>query len=737
MRLAVEITTCARLRTGVGYYVEHIVDALLATRRPGDEVVLLSNHLPAPELAERWAPHLHVRGPGVRALWMQSAVPALLDDTGADAALFPNYAVPLAAPCPTITIVHDLAILRTPQHFTFRKRVLMRAMLRHAIAAASIVGTVSEASRRDILALLNIPGERVAVFRAAAHPSCRPAPAHAVDEVRARHGLHRRYVLAVGTLEPRKNLPTLLRAFDRLDAATAACDLVVVGPRGWLDAPLVRQLRARARSERVRWLGYVPESDLVALYTGAELLALASTLEGFGLPLLEAMACGTPVVASDVAALREVGGDVPTFVPPTDEAAFARAIATALADKSRMAAARAAGLAHARRFSWHATAEEIWSTARRVAPERVRAAASPKGTAARETAAASPKGTAARETPAAPEAIDPVGQPPPALDAREWALLAAVVYADLFDAPLPIEEATRRSPGVATDEAELRRLIGGPHLRRLITLHASGYLALAGREHLVEAMPQSIAVTRELLERNGRMLRALAALPFVRSIVLSGGVAHRNPGKHPDVDLFVVAARTHAYTAYSMLFLATKLAGSRRMICPNYLVDEDELAIAYHRDLFTAHQLVSSRPYSGHSAYEALCRANEEWVRSLFPSFAPHTSSLDDGLESPRSPNGRGDWTAGAALQRAGELALTATAGVVERCLRFGWRMRLRRRAVGVRASGVVLGRGILKLHLSDYRQRTLERFAARLAQLRAELQDVQSDSPSVDPVGT
>jgi glycosyltransferase involved in cell wall biosynthesis len=718
MRLAVEVTTCTKSRTGVGYYVEHIVDSLLATRRPGDEVVLLSNHLPAPELAERWAPYLRVRGRGPRAVWMQTALPSLLDESGADVALFPNYAVPLAAPCPTIAIVHDLAILRTPQHFTLKKRWLMRAMLKYAIAAASIVGTVSEASRADILALLGVQSERVAVFRAAAHPSCQPAPAKAVEDVRARYGLQRRYVLTVGTLEPRKNLPTLLRAFDRVDSGPAGCDLVVVGPRGWLDAPLVRQLRSRARSERVRWLGYVPESDLVALYTGAELLALASTLEGFGLPLLEAMACGTPVVASDVAALREVGGEVPEFVPPADEEAFARVIAKTLGDQTRMAAAREAGLARSRRFSWHLTAQDLWSTAHRIAPERV-----------------TPILTRRRDAPDdLRPVVEPVGPPPPALDAREWGLLAAVVYADLFDAPLPLREAATSSPGIAADEAELRRLVGGPVLRRLVTLHPSGYLTLPGRDHLVSAMPERIALTRELLERNGRTLQALSALPFVRSLTLSGGVAHSNPGRRPDIDLFVVAARARAYTAYSMLFLATKLAGNRATICPNYLVDEDELAIAYHRDLFTAHQLVSSRPYSGYRAYEALCRANETWVRGFFPAFAPRAPLRFGGAEPAPSPASQPGPAKPSLVQRGAEVALAIPANLVESCLRFGWRVRLRQRAVGARASGVVLGRGILKLHLSDYRQRTLERFAARLAQLRSELE--RSGSASVDPVG-
>src|SRR5579863_7990357 len=137
MRLGVEVTTCTAARTGVGYYTEHLVDALLQTRGPGDEVVLLSNRPPAPELAARWSPYLHVQGVGVRALWMQTEVPRLLSQLGVDLAVFPNYAVPLASPCPTIVVLHDLALLRTPHHFTLRKRALLAPTIRQSVASAA------------------------------------------------------------------------------------------------------------------------------------------------------------------------------------------------------------------------------------------------------------------------------------------------------------------------------------------------------------------------------------------------------------------------------------------------------------------------------------------------------------------------------------------------------------------------------------------------------------------------
>lgn len=693
MRLAVEITACTPSRTGVGYYAEHLVDALIETRGASDEVVLLSNRPPAPELTLRWGSRVRIRGPRVRMAWMQTEVPRLLAETRADVALYPNYVVPLASPSPSIVIVHDLAIVRSPHHFTLRKRLFQHAMLRPSIAAASVVGTVSETSRHDIMALLSVPPERTAVFSPAAHPSCGVSTPEEVTAARARHGLARPYLLTVGTLEPRKNLTTLLRAFDRLGLTLPDYDLVIVGARGWLDRHVLRQIEQRAGSRRVRWLGYVPESDLVALYTGADLFVLASTWEGFGLPVLEAMACGAPVVASDIPALREVGGDAVRFVLPNDDGLLAEALRQALGDPVAQARARAAGRARAAKFSWRQAAEAVWTRAREVAPCRVARSARRVHVEMSDPAPLPP----------------PVHPPPSMLNAAEWALLAAVAYADTFDSPLQLQQAVASSFGVALDEARVRRLAKGPGLNGRVTLHPWGYLALAGREALVDAMPEREALTREVLDRSRGTLSWIAKLPFMRSIVLSGGLAHNNPGVRPDVDLFVVTARGRAYTAYTLLAVATKLTGKRRLICPNYLVDESELAIAYHHDLFTAHQLRTARPFSGGATYSQLCAANEDWVRRFFPAFAP-LPVPGDAAPVPSY------------AQRLGELALGSSA--LEGLLRAAWRIRLRRRSCASPGADMILGDGILKLHVSDYRSRVLDRLSARLEALRAELED-------------
>src|SRR5579883_2947635 len=175
MKLAVDVTTCTANRAGIGYYTEHLVDALLNVKVAGDELVLISNQEPDTALVNRWRPYLHLGGHRVRALWTQLDAPRLLSDARADVAAFPNYVAPISSPCPTIVFVHDLALLRTPEHFTVRKRAVMQPMMALSTARAVAVATVSRASQDDIVELLGVPRDRVPILPGAPHPSCRPA----------------------------------------------------------------------------------------------------------------------------------------------------------------------------------------------------------------------------------------------------------------------------------------------------------------------------------------------------------------------------------------------------------------------------------------------------------------------------------------------------------------------------------------------------------------------------------
>ena len=722
MRLAVEVSTCSSRRAGIGYYTEHLADALWATRAPGDDLTLISNGRPASELDDRWRDRLRIGGAPVRSLWMQRDAHRMLADAGADFAVFPNYLAPLAIRCPYVNIVHDLAIIRTPGFFNLRKLALQRPLLPRVIRRAAAVGTVSAASRRDIVELLGVPEQRVLMLPGAAHPACRLPAADDVARVRRGYGIDRPYVLSVGTLEPRKNLPMLLRAFDRLLARAgsraAETDLVVIGGRGWRDRELRAEIARRLATGRLHVLGYVPEQDLVPLYGGAEVLAFPSHFEGFGLPVVEAMACGTPVVATDVEALREVGGGAATLVPPDDEAALADAIAALVEDAGARESARARGLARAAHFSWEDTAERLWAFARTTvgAPATMgasgRTALTPTLSRKREREKESDpdpvpsprvRGEGQGEGPA-----KPAGRPAPATFADgdpDWSILVTVAYADLFDAPITIDEAARTCVGARLDAAEVRRRVRAQPLADLLSVDDAGHLTMRGREQLVARRADGDRRTADLLASHQRVIGWLASLPFVRMLALSGGTAHRNARGGDDIDLFVVARAGRAYTAYTMLFIASTITRRRGIVCPNYLVDEDNLRIAYHHDLFTAHQAISLVPIAGLDTFADFVAANGAWVRGFYPSYLP------------RPP---GTVVAPSRLQQLVERLLAWSAGdEIERLLSAGWRLHLGRRAAHAPRPDLVLDPGILKLHLSDHRRNVMERFKERLGGLR------------------
>jgi len=390
-------------------------------------------------------------------------------------------------------------------------------------------------------------------------------------------------------------------------------------------------------------------------------------------------------VTTDVPALREVSGGAAHLVPLGDPVALADAVAEVVQNPEARATARARGLARAAMFSWEASAKRLWAFARETAAGR-RASTRTEG----------PHTSTSTST-----KVDVVVAP----DDPVWSILATVVYADLFDAPISIEEVARTCLGARLSVGDVRARASAAPLADLLTLDAAGMLTLRGREELVARQSDGVRRTAELLERHHKVIGVLASLPFVRMLALSGGTAHKNARGGDDIDLFVVATAGRAYTAYTMLFLASYLTRRRGILCPNYLVDENHLRIAYHHDLFTAHQAISLVPIAGQDTFDAFVRANEAWVRTFYPAYLPRPP----GAKLASSP-----------LQRVAERMFRWSLGdEIERLLSVGWRYHLGRRAASAPRPDLVLDPGILKLHLSDHRRRVLGKFAERLRPYR------------------
>lgn len=271
----------------------------------------------------------------------------------------PDFIPPRFGRYRKVITIHDLAFLLYPDILTPDSRRYYADQIRDAAARADHIIAVSEATRNDVINMLDAPPEKVTTIPEAADARYRPLPPAEIERVKKAHHLPQDYLLFVGTYEPRKNLGGLLRAYDQLRAELRdAPPLVIAGHRGWLYDQLFRLIEQLDLTQRITWLENPPDADLPALYNGARLFCLPSFYEGFGLPALEAMACGTPVVASERGSLPEVVGDAALLVNPDDPANIAAGLHRVLTDADLPAQLRQRGLARARLFTWRETARQ-------------------------------------------------------------------------------------------------------------------------------------------------------------------------------------------------------------------------------------------------------------------------------------------------------------------------------------------------------------------------------------------
>ncbi len=291
--------------------------------------------------------------PPVRILWEQFYLPLLLRSLKADLLHAPAFVGPLVAPCPQVISVMDLSFMRHPELFRRGNRLYLSLMTRLACRRADAVLAISEFTAREVVSLLGVPAERVHAVALGVSSRFRPLPPEDVAHFRQAQGLPERFVLFMGTLEPRKNLVRLVHAFARLQ--DHELHLVLAGGRGWFYEQIFAEVERLALQDRVHFPGYVPAETQPLWYNAAEAFAYVSLYEGFGLPVLEALACGVPTLTGDASSLPEAGGDAALLVSVESEAAIAEGLARLLHDRTLRAVLRERGPEHAARFSWART----------------------------------------------------------------------------------------------------------------------------------------------------------------------------------------------------------------------------------------------------------------------------------------------------------------------------------------------------------------------------------------------
>ena len=366
LRVALDASALRAERTGVGRYVEQLV----AHAPPAVRYVTMSNRGSPPGAAAERAPVLLVRP---TLAWLQLVVPALVAQSGARVAHFPTGRAPLFCRCPVVLTVHDLGVIESPGDQRARERLLAAPWLAAAIRRADAVVAVSEHTAAAVRRRYPAVADRVRVIHEAAAPTFhQPVPPEAVAALRDALGLGPRLWLHVGSIATRKNLAALVEAFAiaRTRVPGPGPQLVLAGPAGDGLDDVRRTIRRLGLSGDVRLTGYLDEASLAALVHAAEFAIACGRHEGFGLPLLEAFAAGTPVVAARHGALPEIAGGAALLVDEPDAHGLARALIRLGGDPALRAELRARGLARAAAFGWKRAAASTGSLYHEVAVAR-------------------------------------------------------------------------------------------------------------------------------------------------------------------------------------------------------------------------------------------------------------------------------------------------------------------------------------------------------------------------------
>ncbi len=347
-------------KTGIGYYTQQILLSWLNHHQEHEYILYTPEPVDFPLEAPNWRMRMRNARPG--ALWVQKVLPGLLFEDKPDIFWGPNYAVPILRPLSTrmAMTIHDLAVFTYPSTMMFRTLLHNRVGVPIYAPLCDAIFSVSMATRSDIVAHIPVDSDRVHVTPLAPREHFgQPVDAFAMERVRDRYGLGSGpYILSVGSLEPRKNIGRLVAAYERLIAESSDdVKLVLVGQKAWKSDALFESIQRSSAYDRIILTGYVDDLDMPALYAGATVFVYPSLYEGFGLPIIEAMAAGVPVITSGVSSMPEVAGSAALLVNPLHVADITQALRRVLADATLRQQMRSQSLQRAQEFSWRTTAD--------------------------------------------------------------------------------------------------------------------------------------------------------------------------------------------------------------------------------------------------------------------------------------------------------------------------------------------------------------------------------------------
>jgi len=362
MRIGIDATALPPQPVGAGNYIIQLIRALVAENF-NDQLVIFAQEkglelidLPSDSSID-WQ-IVQDSSPGSRLIWEQTVLPSLARKTRIDLLHSLHYTKPLRLTCASVVTFHDMTYYLYPQLHTRTRRLVFPTAIRISARQSDAIITVSESTRLDAIRLLSIAPEKIITTQLGVDSSFRVInDIEVTQQVAAKYNLPEKFLLYLGTIEPRKNLPVLIRSYKILVDGGTAHKLVLVGKFGWMYQEVLDLVKELNLQDLVSFTGYVPQEDLPLVYNLASLFVYPTVYEGFGLPALEAMACGVPVITSQIASLPEIVGDAGLLIPVDDVAALHSAMSLVLEDNQLREKLIRDGLKRSKKFSWERTAQ--------------------------------------------------------------------------------------------------------------------------------------------------------------------------------------------------------------------------------------------------------------------------------------------------------------------------------------------------------------------------------------------
>ncbi len=361
MRIAIDAHSVGANLGGNESYATNLIEALAKIDSVNTYTLFVTKHEAVERFKNRW-PNFTVRLtlPHTPLVRIPLSISAELRRHPVDV-LHVQFTAPPFAPCPVVVSIHDLSFEHLPHTFKRRSRTQLRLTVRHSARRAARIVALSQHTRTDIMRTYGVPQDVISVIPLAPPDHFGPVTDEKeLQRVRHTYGIQGDYILSVGAIQPRKNLVRLIAAFECLRSLrpeAQAPKLVLVGKCAWLYRETLEAVKRTGLDGSIILTGHVPQSDLPALYSGAVCFVYPSLFEGFGLPPLEAMKCGAPVIAGDRTSLPEVVGEAGLLVDPFDIQAITKAIIRVIDDKDLRSKLIVDGLAHAQKFGWRETAQ--------------------------------------------------------------------------------------------------------------------------------------------------------------------------------------------------------------------------------------------------------------------------------------------------------------------------------------------------------------------------------------------